>query len=231
MFNVTFSRARWIGAFSLSMLAACGSGQTNPKSSDTTDTTASTQSTAKTDATTAPTNTTPPPDKKAEVAGQAPAKGGSGSNEVAGDKPYQVSLIEIERPPFVYTLKTAVKVEAGPAPTLTKVSEKKSNITNALEWFQKNQLSLPGRMPLNGALGYPTPPERGVDRWGDDKLHYVLDHGNHYVLMYGANFAETKELSVFDKGQPPRGIYDFPSFVKPPEGVAGERQFPNMEMT
>lgn len=231
MFKEPVSRARWLSVCSALFLVSCGSGQTNPKPAGASETNVVTESTTKTDSNaTSPPNSTANVDKNVEVAGSIPSKTGSGATDVAGEKPYQLTLFEIERPPFAYTLKTPVKVTAGPAPTLTKVSETKNKITDDVDWFEKNKLSLPGRAPSKDGAKLPKAPERGVDTWGNDKLHYVLDHGNHYVLLYGANFAATKTVSFFDKGQVTRGIYDFSTFVKPPEVVKGEEEFTSMEV-
>ncbi len=81
----------------------------------------------------------------------SPAKSGA-TNDAAGDKPYRLTLFEVDRPPFAYTLKTAVKVAASPAPVLTLVSEKKNKLTNEADWFDKNGLSLAGRRPMNGPV-------------------------------------------------------------------------------
>jgi hypothetical protein len=230
MSNAIFSRARWLSAFSVVLLAACGSGQTDPKTSGATDGTATTESTAKTDSTaTTAANTAATPEKKAEVAGGTPARSGSGSNEVAGGEPYRLTLFEIARPPFAYSLKTAVKVDAGPAPTLTKASEKKNKITDDVEWFEKNGLTLAGRMPTKT----PSTPEAqfpGLEMSGSEKLHYALDHGDHFILMYGANFSAMTTLLLLDKGKVARGQFNFATFVKPPEVAKGEERFTNMEV-
>lgn len=222
---------RRLGAVFVSLiLAACGSGQTSPNSSDTTDSTAATtSSTAKTEATTSPPPADKPSEKKAEVAANTPTKSGTGTNEVAGDKPYRLTLFEIDRPPFAYELATPVKVNAGPAPTLTKASEKKNKTTDDAEWFDKNGLTLAGRKPTKGP-NYPTPPSPSLATNGSDKLHYLLDHGDHSILMYGENFTATTTLLLLDKNQIARGVFDFSAWVKPAEVVAGEEKFTTNEV-
>lgn len=220
---------RWFGAFSaLVMLTACSSGQPTPKSSDAVD---STQSIAKTESTTAPATTTASTaaPKNTEAATGTPTKNGADPNEIVGGKPYQLTRFEIERPPFAYVLKNAVKVDAGPAPILKKVSEKKNNITDDLEWFEKNGLQIAGRKPMKS----PTTPVAqfpGLETIGSDKLHYALEHADHIILMYGANFAATTTLLLLDKDKIVRGQFDFSSFVKPNEVEAGKEYITNTEV-
>jgi hypothetical protein len=230
MSHAKFSLSRCLGAVSaLVLLAACGSGQPTPKPAGSNDSTTSTQSTAKTDSTVAAGHTTTTPPKETEVTTNKPGKAGSDLTDTGGDKPYQLTRYEIERPPFAYTLKSAIPVDASPAPTFVKVSEKKNKITDDLEWFEKNGLKLAGRMPMKSPT-YPKPPEPGSETMGSDKLHYLLDHGDHTILMYGANFAATTMLVLLDKAKIVRGQFDFSTFVKPPEVAAGSDPFTHMEV-
>jgi hypothetical protein len=210
--------AKWITALSTAfLLSACGSGQSDVKSSAKPDSTSSVSSPA--DATN--------PVGKTDAA--PTGKTGSGANEVGGDEGYRLTRFEIARPPFAYTLKTAINVPATPAPTLAKVSEKKNKVTDTPEWFEKNGLSLAGRKPRNGPER-PKAPSPSLDTSGSDKLHYLLDHGDHSILLYGANFIATTELLWLDKGQIARGQFDFSAWVKAPESVPGEEQFTNAEV-
>ncbi len=224
MSHVSYVSTRWFSAFStLVMLAACSSGQPTPKSSDSA---TSTESTAKADATTTPGNTTSAP-QKTDIATGTPAK--NGSPDIIGDRPYQLTRFEIERPAFAYTLKDAIKVDASPAPTFTKVSEKKNKITDDLEWFEKNGLQIAGRKPMKS----PTTPVAqfpGLETSGSDKLHYALEHDDHFILMYGENFAATTTLFLLDKEKKVRAQFDFSTFVKPPEVVVGKEHLVEMEV-
>ena len=120
-------------------------------------------------------------------------------------------------------------MDASPAPTLTKVSEKKNKITDDLEWFEKNGLQIAGRKPMKS----PTTPVAqfpGLETVGSDKLHYALEHDDHFILMYGANFAATTTLLLLDKEKKVRGQFDFATFVKPPEVEPGQEQLVQMEV-
>jgi len=226
MSHATFLANRWFVAFSaLAMLAACSSPQTVPNSSDSTD---SAQSPAKTESTAGSANSTASP-PKTDVATGKPTKNPTDSTESDGDKPYQLTRFEIDRPPFAYSLKEAIKVDVSPAPTLTKVSQKKNKITDALEWFEKNGLQIAGHKPMK----VPTRPVAqfpGLETSGSDKLHYALEHGDHTILMYGADFASMTMLFLLDKDQKVRAQFDFSTFVKPPEVEAGKEQLVQMEV-
>lgn len=234
MYNASqFLSQRAAALIVLLTVSACGSSQTGtqtPENKDsggsTTQTGGSTDSNTKgTDATNTKT------DGKAGAPGGTSSTGASGTNSGPDeDKPYRLTLFEVDRPPFAYTLKTAVKVSASPAPTLTQVSEKKNKLANESEWFDKNGLSLAGRKPTNGP-SYPKPPADGYEGSGNEKLHFVLDHGDHSILMYGANFSSMKSLLLLDKNQIARGQFDFSAWMKPPEVVAGEENFTQMEVS
>lgn len=220
--------AKWSAALATTLLlSACGSGQSEVKSSTNSDSKSS--ASAPTDSTPSTANTTSPAPTGKTGAGTTPSKTGSGSNEAAGEQGYRLTSFQIARPPFAYTLKTPVKVPASPAPTLTKVSEKKNKITDIPEWFEKNGLSLAGRKPRSGPT-LPTPPSPELATSGPDKLHYLLDHGDHSILMYGANFTSMTELLWLDKGQIARGQFKFSSWIKPMEAVKGEEQFTDAEV-
>lgn len=218
MIRTTSFMAKWITALSAAfLLSACGSGQSEVKSSANPDSTSSVPS---------PADATNPGGKTDAAPTSNP---GTGANEVGGDAGYRLTRFEIARPPFAYTLKTAIKVSATPAPTLTKVSEKKNKATDIKEWFDNNGLSLAGRKPRNGPE-YPKPPSPGLESSGSDKLHYLLDHGDHSILLFGANFSATTELLWLDKGQLARGQFDFSAWVKAPESAPGDEQYTNAEV-
>lgn len=221
MIRTTSFTAKWMAALSTAfLLSACGSGQSEVKSSANPD--------SKSDVSSPTGKSDPAPTGKTD-SGAASTKSGSGTNEAAGNEGYRLTRFEITRPPFAYTLKTPVKVAATSAPTLTKVSEKKNKVTDVREWIDANGLSLAGRKPRNGPE-YPKPPVSGLETSGSDKLHYLLDHGDHSILLYGANFIATTELLWLDKSQIARGQFDFSAWVKAPESVPGEEQFTNVEV-
>ena len=224
--------SRWATALSLLLtIPACGSSQTGtrvPNDNASAGATSSTDSGSKTDATGGANDAKTEAKSVATGGDTSPGKSGA-TNDGLGDKPYNLALFEVARPPFAYTLKTAVKVAASPAPTLTQVSEKKNKLTNEADWFDKNGLSLAGRKPTNGPV-YPKAPVDGLETSGKDKLHAVLDHGDHSILMYGANFSAMTTLLLLDKDKIARGQFDFSAWVKPSDVVAGEETFTQMEV-
>ncbi len=228
----TIVLTRWLGIATISFaLAACGSSQTTHVDSNSAATSAAkTQATSTANTTATADKPADSPDKKGEAASGTPAKSGSGSNQGAeDDRPYQLTNFELDRPPYAYTLKTAVKVEPSPAPILTKVSEKKNKISDMAAWFEQNGLSVAGRKPRNGPE-YPTPPVASYATSGSDKLHYLLAHADHSILMYGQDFSSTTMLLLLDQRDIARGQYDFSTWVKPAEVVAGEEKFTNNEV-
>ncbi|MBK9263483.1 MAG: hypothetical protein IPM54_27215 [Polyangiaceae bacterium] len=228
MLNVSPRRAAWFGALTaLIALAACSSSPTNPNS----------QSGASTVATDATANAAPTaaaqsdaPAKKTDVATAAPTSTGASQMQHAGNGAPVMSLIEVARPPFAYTLKQAVKVEAGDPPKITKTSEKKNAITDDIAWFEKNGLTLTGRMPRTGPPTLPTAPDSVPATLGSNKLHFILEHGDHTVLLYGPNWASMHEFIILDKSGRPHFQYDFSTFVKPLEVVPGDEDFTNAQV-
>jgi len=231
MIRTTSFLAKWAALTTALLLSACGSGQSEVKSSaNNINPDSKSSATSPTETTASTGNAADPAPKGKEVAGGTPTKAGSsGATAAGGEEPYRLTLFELPRPPFAYTLKAPVKVQATPAPTLTKVSEKKNKITDIPEWFEKNGLRLAGRNPRKGPE-LPTPPSSSLATSGSDKLHYLLDHGDHSMLMYGANFSATTSLLWLDKGQIARGAFDFSDWVKASDSVAGEEQFTNAEV-
>jgi hypothetical protein len=200
------------------LLSACGSNQSEVKSAANGPSSDSESSAP--GATTSPAKTADPVPTKAVASGATP---------VASEKPYRLTFFELDRPPFAYTLKTPVNVQATPAPTLKKVSEKKNKVTDTIEWFEKNGLRLAGRMPQKDPA-LPKPPNSDLATLGSDKLHYVLDHGDHSILLYGAHYSATTTLLWLDNEKIARGQFSFSSWVKPAEAVAGKDELTDAEV-
>lgn len=224
--------SRWATVLSVLLtIPACGSSQTGtraPNENASGGATSSTDSDPKADGAGGANDAKVDGKSMATGGNTSPGKSGA-TNDGSGDKPYQLTLFEVTRPPFAYTHKTAVKVATSPAPVLTLISEKKNKLTNEADWFDKNGLSLAGRKPTNGPV-YPKGPVDGLETSGKDKLHAVLDHGDHSILMYGTDFTSMKTLLLLDKDKIARGQFDFSMWVKPPEVVAGEEMFTQMEV-
>ncbi len=147
------------------------------------------------------------------------------------DAPKKLERFVVARPAFAYTLKRAVTIDVGPAPKITKASEKKNKVTDDAAWFEKNGLKLAGRQPTGPRMSVDAPLASTPAELGPDKLHHLLDHGDHVIAMYGPSFGAMRVLMLLDGGRKPKAVFDFNSFVTPPEVVPGDEQFTNAEVS
>lgn len=217
MLHATVSRTACFAALAASIALAACSSQPTPTPASTTP--ASTVSTSGTHPNAGA------PAKKLDVATGLPAATSPATIPDADKSTPAAILIEVDRPPFAYTLKQSVRVDAAAAPKVVKASAKKNAITNDVEWYTKNGLRLAGRQPVDGPSPPPKAPDSVPAKLGSNELRAVLEHGDHTIVMYGPSWTAVREIIVVDKSGKPRAQYDFSSFVKPPEVTPGQEAY------
>lgn len=181
----------------------------------------------------------PPPvqGESTEGAGAAPSddRQRADAREDRGDVGVAVSSpfdgrdpVRVQRPPFA----AAVLVPPPPnglvvpPPRLVKTSETKNQITDEEAWFQRIGLKLP-------LLEVPNPFMHKVGNLPADlpaRYHSAIairaiDHGDHVIVIYGANFSRGRYVAVFDAEHKLTALLDFEEFGTPPSFVPADAQF------
>ncbi|WP_437542504.1 hypothetical protein WME97_30370 [Sorangium sp. So ce367] len=129
------------------------------------------------------------------------------------------SPVRLPPPPFGAALVRRAPAGSSAAPRLVKIAEKKNQITDEAAWFTTNGLALPMITPAPGADAggaSDTFPSFAPERYRDQALVKVIDHGAHSALLYGPNFAEARFVAILDAARTIVAFFDFESFLMPP---------------
>ena len=125
------------------------------------------------------------------------------------------------KPPFAAAAPHPLPVGKGAAPVLKKLKEEKNQITDELAWFAANGLTLPTRLEN----GFPRPTEGLPANLGARRLLRQIDHGDHQVLIYGANGSGGYLVLIADPRGTPTKLFDLSSFGAYPQVVPADRDY------
>jgi hypothetical protein len=131
-------------------------------------------------------------------------------------------VIMLRRPPFSRTHRG----EKRGALRLSKLSERRNEITDEAAWFERNQLSLPTlesdlRRGNRGRL-----PQEVPDVFAGERLIRAIESGRQILLIYGVDFATGRYLVAFDPvTKRPQYALDFRNYLQPPVFLPRDREF------
>jgi hypothetical protein len=134
-------------------------------------------------------------------------------------------VIVLPRPPFSHVHR-GVKRGARPSLRLSKLSERRNEITDEEAWFERHQLSLPTlesdlRRGIRGRL-----PEKVPERFAGERLIRAIESRRQILLIYGVDFATGRYLVAFDPvTKHPQYALDFRRYLPPPVFLPRDREF------
>ena len=137
-----------------------------------------------------------------------------------------VTPTRIGAAPMVHTVVRPVSALPLPAPRLVKRRELKNGITDDAAWFAKGQFKTPELKVPNPFMreggdlpaGMPT-------RFGSLLLVSALDHGDHFVLIFGRDFSDGHVVAVLGSDLALRALFDFGAWQSVPNIQKGAESF------
>lgn len=133
----------------------------------------------------------------------------------------------VAAPPWDYTLKKKIAVEAGPPPTLKLVSETKNAVTDDAEWFERNQVELQEYEVPNPMRGEPgNLPPSIPPNYGKFLLVQAVRQADLNILFYGTDYSGGRFVAVQRaQGGEIVQLLDFDAWQFAPDAEPGERMF------
>lgn len=134
--------------------------------------------------------------------------------------------LAVAAPPSDYTLARAVSIPSAPAPRLVKHRERKNGITDDEAWLRDNHLERPFLRVPNPFMNQAgqLPPDIPT-KYRGLMLIAAIDHRDHVVLIFGANFSDGRIVAVLDAEHRLVTLLDFGAWLKAPSVKPGAERY------